>query len=263
MALEKVYLNDRQVGRASHTDSYNSSVGDYATAGIGDNGDICTNGHLTLNGNSYVNGDALWWEQANSPNADTSQVSGDVESFEEPIDFPEIDTGGAETTNDNASIPLSANGVQPLNNGVFQLGDPPPIATKKKKKGEEEEEEEEGGGSSEPDSVTLAPGTYYFSEMNLGSNSVVYVTGPTYIYVEGTIDLRYGGIINLTKKPMNLQIYPMGADTYFYLPFFGELHAVIYSTQAHIYLDEKNEPVDFDFFGKMVGQKIRVWDTTW
>ncbi len=67
--------------------------------------------------------------------------------------------------------------------------------------------------------------------------------------------------INLTKKPMNLQIYPMGADTYFYLPFFGELHAVIYSTQAHIYLDEKTEPISLEFYGKMVGQKIRVWDT--
>jgi hypothetical protein len=53
----------------------------------------------------------------------------------------------------------------------------------------------------------------------------------------------------------------MGADTYFYLPFFGELHACIYSTTAHIYLDEKSQPVNLEFFGKMVGQKIRVWDT--
>ncbi len=53
----------------------------------------------------------------------------------------------------------------------------------------------------------------------------------------------------------------MGEDTYFYLPFFGELHASIYSTKAHIYLDEKEEPVNLEFFGKIVGQKIRVWDT--
>ena len=53
----------------------------------------------------------------------------------------------------------------------------------------------------------------------------------------------------------------MGEDTYFYLPFFGELYASIYSTKAHIYLDEKEEPVNLEFYGKMVGQKIRVWDT--
>lgn len=79
--------------------------------------------------------------------------------------------------------------------------------------------------------------------------------------MEGEIDLRYGAIDNLTLRPINLQIYPMGEDTYFYLPFFGTLHASIYSTTAHIYLDEKKEPVNLEFFGKMVGQKIRVWDT--
>ena len=97
--------------------------------------------------------------------------------------------------------------------------------------------------------------------MTVGSNSTITVTGPTYIYVEGQVDLRWGGINNTTKKPINLQMYPMGADTYFYLPFFGELHASIYSTKAHIYLDEKDEPISLDFYGKMVGQKIRVWDT--
>lgn len=238
MALEKIYLNDRQVGRASYTDSYDSTQGDYHSQTPGDNGDICTNGHLTLNGNSYVNGDARWWEQANDPNADESQVSGVFASFVDPIDFPPIDPGHATTLNDNWRIGVSDSGFPVLNAGHFELG-----------------------MSGNRDSISLSPGTYYFTSMTVGGYSRVTVTGPTYIYVQGEIDLKWGGIDNITRKPVNLQIYPMGLDTYFYLPFFGELHASIYSTTAHIYLDEKNEPVNLEFFGKMVGQKIRVWDT--
>lgn len=251
MALEKIYLNDRQEGRASYTDSYNSNFGDYMNAD--DNGDICTNGHLTLNGNSMVNGDARWWEEANDPNADESQVSGEFESFEDPIDFPPVQTGGAEWENDNEAIPVSTFGEQPYKeDGSFQLSYSGG-GGKKKKKNEP--------APVQGDSVTLAPGTYFFTSMGVGNGAEVRITGPTYIYVDGEIDLKYGAIINETRKPINLQIYPIGVDTFFYLPFFGELHASIYSTTAHIYLDEKDEPVNLEFYGKMVGQKIRVWDT--
>ena len=259
MALEKIYLNDRQVSRASYSDSYNSSEGEYDPANPGTNGDLCTNGHLTLNGDSMVNGDAHWHQDANDPKADESQVSGEFSSFEKLIEFPEIDPGNSATVNDNDSIPKSANGIDVFNNGVLELGGPPPPLKngKKKKKGEVEVE----AVAADPDYLDLPPGTYYFSSMSVANNSIIRVSGPTYIYVEGQIDLRYGGIENTTKLPINLQIYPMGEDTYCYLPFFGELHAAIYSTKAHIYLDEKNEPINFEFFGKMVGQKIRVWDT--
>lgn len=238
MALEKIYLNDRQVGRASYTDSYNSNLGDYTAQSPAQNGDICTNGHLTLNGNSFVNGDARWWEGANSPNASASQVSGEFASFPEPIIFPEINPGTAASDNNNNMLTNSNLGQPVLTNGRFALGT-----------------------SVASDSITLPPGVYYFADMTVANNSMVTVTGPTYIYVEGQIDLRFGGINNTTRKPINLQIYPMGQDTFFYLPFFGELHASIYSTKAHIYLDEKSAPVNLHFFGKMVGQKIRVWDT--
>ncbi len=236
MALEKIYLNDRQVGRASYTDSYDSTKGDYSAQTPGTNGDICTNGHLTLNGRSYVKGDARWWEQAKSPKATQAQVSGELSSFKDQIKFPAINVGNAASVNNNKNIPKSQKGANPFNNGAFTL-------------------------TTSGDSVSLPPGTYYFSSMTVSGGSQVIVTGPTLIYVQGNIDLKFGGIDNTTRKPIQLQIYPMGSNTYFYLPFFGQLHASIYSTTAHIYLDEKSQPVNFQFFGKMVGQKIRVWDT--
>lgn len=236
MALDRIYLNDRQAGKASYTDSYDATKGDYYSQAPGKNGDVCTNGHLTLNGNSFVNGDAKWWERAPTPKADASQVSGEFKSFKYAIDFPEVDPGNAPTVNDNGSIPLSSLGNQPLVNGVFTLT-----------------------GNNE--TVTLKPGTYFFNSMTVSGGAKVFITGPTFIYTLGTIDLRYGGVINQTLLPINLQFYPLGGNSYFYLPFFGELHAVIYSTKADIYLNERKEPVNLNFFGKMVGQKILVWDT--
>lgn len=253
MALEKVYLNDRNVGRASYADSYDSSKGDYYSQTPRDHGDICTNGHLTLNGNSYVNGDARWWEGANDPNADASQVSGDFESFVDWIDFPPIDAGNAKTINDNNKILSSDSG-----DVVFPTGHDFVLGTVKYDKKKKVYMSQSAGKT---DSLTLQPGIYYFDTMTISSGSRLNISGPTYIYVNGTVDLRWGAIDNQTKKPMNLQIYPMGVDSYLYLPFFGQLHAVIYSTVAHIYLDEKDQPVNLEFFGKMVGQKIRVFDT--
>lgn len=250
MALEKIYLNDRQVGRASYTDSYDSSKGDYNSLTAGKNGDICTNGHLTLNSNSKVNGDARWLQGAKAPNAEEDQVTGEFASFTPAIEFPAIDPGSTATINLNSTLPPSAKGRAVLSGTKFKLGD---VTV--------------SGGftiglkTGTPDSITFAPGTYYFTEMALGSNSKITITGPTYIYVNGQIDMRWGNIDNTTKSPINLQIYPMGLDTYFYLPFFGTMYASIYSTVAHIYLDDKAQPVTFSFFGKMVGQKIRVWDT--
>lgn len=257
MALEKIYLNDRQAGRASYTDSYDSNQGDYTVPR--DNGDICTNGHLTLNGNSYVNGDARWWREAKDPKAVESQVSGIFGPFDDPIEFPPVDTGGAEWENDNDTIPFTFKGLDPLQaDGSFRLGYPASNNNGKKKKKKNNPPDPDGG---EADFVTLDPGVYYFTSMGIGSYSELRITGPTYIYVDGEIDLRYGSIVNETRKPINLQIYPIGVETYMYLPFFGELHASIYSTTAHIYLDEKDAPVNLEFYGKMVGQAIRVWDT--
>jgi hypothetical protein len=222
MALNRVYLREQ-----SYTDSFNSDLGDYYNTAPGDNGDVCTNGHIRLIGTAGINGDAHPGPEEDGVDMkSTNYVTGEIEVLEDYIDFPPVNLGNVATANDNASIPYTKQGVDPWNGNAIEL---------------------DGA-----DSLNLLPGTYYFSGLTLKANSTISVTGPTYIYVNGDVELSEGGIVNATLIPMNLQIYPLG--TRFWLPEEIDLYAVIYSTTSAI----EKAGGSGGFFGKMVGQKIKI-----
>jgi hypothetical protein len=179
--------------------------------------------------------------------SDTNYVTGEIAVLEEYIDFPPVHVGDAATNNNNKSIPLTEQGRDPLDdNGVLELGGAGNKKKKRRKKGDD------GENVAGADSLNLPPGTYYYTELNLRNNSIIRVSGPTYIYVSGNIDLADGGIVNSTRIPMNLRIYPLGSE--FWLPNNVDLYAVIYSTTSAI----EKEGGGGGFFGKMVGQKIKI-----
>ncbi len=222
MALNRVYLRED-----SYTDSFDSTEADYYDGPAGDNGDVCTNGHVRLIGNAGINGDAH-----PGPDEDgvemgaTNYVTGDTSVLDDYIDFPPVVLGDVATSNDNGQVPLSNGGADAYNGGAFSL---------------------DGG-----DSLDLPPGTYYFSSLTLKNGSLVRVSGPTYIYIDGNVNLTDGGIVNQTLQPMNLQIYPLGDALW--LPDNIDLYAAIYSTTSAI----EKAGGSGGFFGKMVGQKIKI-----
>lgn len=222
MALNRVYLREN-----SYTDSYNSLLGPYGSGPIGADGDVCTNGHVRLIGYSGVNGDAHPGpEEDGVEMGSTNYVTGDTDILDDFIDFPPVEVGDARTSNDNDLVPFTASGDDPFDkNGEIKFKD---------------------------DSLDLPPGTYYFDGITLEEGAIINISGPTTIYIDGDVELGEGGIVNQTGIPMNLQIYPLG--TRMYLPEEVDLHAVIYSTTSAI---EKNGG-SAGFFGKMVGQKIKI-----
>ena len=244
MALNRVYLREE-----SYTDSFNSSNADYYDAPAGKNGTVCTNGHIRLIGTAGINGSAHPGPEEDGVDMKegVNYVTGDISVLEELIEFPPIDPGDAATVNDNDGIPLTGAGNAPLTNGAIALGGPP--TKKKKKKGEVVTETV---FNEDTDTLNLPPGTYYLTGLSLRKNSTLRITGPTFIYVDGDVDLSEGEIINETLKPINLQIYPMGDS--FMLPNDTDLYASIYSTTSAI---EKDGGAG-GFFGKMVGQKIKI-----
>ncbi len=254
VALNRIYLNARN--RISYTDGYDSRLGLYGPGNVTPTGDVCTNGHLTLNSGSSIFGKAARWVNSNSPNLN-GPVTGGITTFPDLVQFPDVKLGDVATINDNASIGPSSSGATVLSGGRFSLG----ITNNPGVSGS-------GGYMSlptgTPDSLVLPPGTYYFDELAIGSFSQLFVTGPTYIYVTGQIDISYGEIVNLSRRPMDLQIYPCnGVDSQhaFQLPTYGELHAVIYAPHVDI-LANLSMPYTLEFYGKMVGQLIRIWSTS-
>lgn len=253
IALNRIYLNNRN--RISYTDGYDSSKGPYSSSSRSASGDICTNGHITLNGGSAINGKASRWVYSKTPNLN-GPITGGVTTFPDYLKFPDVAVQSAATNNDNATIGSSNNGNTVLSSGRFSLG----LTKNSGASGSTYMSLPNGT----PDSISLQPGTYYFKEMAVGSFSTITISGPTYIYVEGQIDLSYGEIKNLNKKPMDLQIYPcdlVNSRYAVHLPTYGELHAVIYAPHADIF-SNLSVPYTLEFYGKMVGQLIRVWSTS-
>lgn len=231
IGLNRVYLREN-----SYTDSYNSNDGPYVPGAGGDKGDVCSNGHVRLIGFAGINGDATYGPDEDGVDFNgNTYVTGNQTGLEAEIDYPPVDLGDVASSNNNAAIPLSDLGNDPFAGGGFKLGSGGG-----------------GGGGGAADSITLPPGTYYFTSLELYSGSVINVTGPTLIYIGGDVDLGDGGIVNQTLIPKNLQMYPMGSQ--FWLPENIDLHAVIYSTTSAI---EKGGGSG-SFFGKLVGQKVKI-----
>lgn len=249
IALNRIYLNAATGNPISYTDAFDSSVAPYSAASSVPTGDVCTNGHITLNNNSAINGKAARWVNSNTPNLN-GPVTGGITTFPDYLTFPDVNLGNVATDNDNGTIPGSV-----LSGGRFALGST-------NNPGASGKSGYMSLPSGTPQSITLQPGTYYFNEMAVGSYSTINVTGPTYIYVAGQIDLSFGQINNLSQRPIDLQIYPFNGSNSTYavhLPTYGDLHAVIYAPHVDVYSEYKIP--GFGFYGKMVGQVIRVWST--
>ncbi|MBT4867479.1 MAG: hypothetical protein HON53_20435 [Planctomycetaceae bacterium] len=284
IGLNRVYLREE-----TFTDSYNSEVGPYSAATAGDNGDVCSNGHIRLIGTAGINGDAHAGPDEDGVDMDDDNyVTGDQTLLDRVIYYPPTRVGNAATINDNIQVPQTENGGSAFDaNGNFILGSsnlnrvpahrdfgrlqlaqlqrnpfaigpfasnsddiilkmfvPMLPAFGKSKKDE--------GGSGVQDSIDLPPGTYYFKSLNLKSGSVINISGPTVIYVEGDVDLSDGGIVNQTLLPKNLQLYPLGTQTK--LPEEIDFHGVIYSTTSAVEKDAGSA----EFFGKIIGQKVKI-----
>jgi Flp pilus assembly protein TadG len=256
IAVNRIYLNND--GRTSFVDAYDSTVAPYNISTRLQTGDVCINGHLNAMKDSSIYGSTRTYDgKIDTKTGIITGVRG-ANTLPEYLVFPNVNVGSAATVNDNGSLPPGV-----LSNGRFSLGN----TNNPGASGKSGYMSVDGGS---PQTITLSPGTYYFKEMAVGSRSTIRVTGPTFIYVERQMDLTYGMIDNTTRRPINLQIYgtyPLANKTSrvespysFHLPVYGELHAVIYAPGVDIYNNQKG-PKSLDFFGKIVGNLMRFWNT--
>ena len=178
-------INSVTMSGSSYTDSYKSANGSYSSGTAGVKGHVCSNGDITLSSTSAIRGDAHPGPGKLVKSTSTVGVLGSTSALTTAMSFPAINPGTAATVNNNTSIPTSQNGLQPLNAAnafALSLGD----------------------------SVTLSPGTYYFSKLTLTGGSTLRTNGRTIIYVTGDVDMSGGSFANLTLQPSNLELYPMG-----------------------------------------------------
>jgi hypothetical protein len=215
-----------ELSGSSYTDSYNAENGPYFPGTAGQAGHVCSNYELKLSGSSAIYGDAHWGKDGKLSDSSSIGITGTKGPLTEDLSFPPIDPGNAATANDNALIPLSVGGKDPVNsNGEFVLS----------------------GG----DHVDVPPGTYYFSKLTLSGGSTAGISGPTVIYVTNKIAISGGSLANTTMLPKNLQLYSMGSecaisgDSDFYGVVYGPTSKVVRSSDA-------------DFYGAIVGLQVTL-----
>ncbi len=212
------------------TDSFRSADGSYASQEPRDNGNICSDGPIHADGSVVVNGDANAGRGYSTIQEGGAIVTGNTSPRLRPLHMPLVDTSAVEQDNDNDSLPGIQKGnhlVSPVDeNGNFLV---------------------DGGNTYE-----MPPGTYLFNDFTLTGQSTLIITGPTNIYLTGSLDTSGGDVINDTEIASNLRIFMEGgSDSTALVTASSSLYAVIYAPQTAV-----ETRGGADFFGAVVGQTL-------
>jgi hypothetical protein len=212
------------------TDSYNSDEGPYGTKAPGHRGSICSDGPIGVDGAGIVRGDA----RAGKGHAVTitggATVTRSIGSRSKPLNMPPVDVSEVALANDNAQVPLLQNGnswISPVDaDGNFLL---------------------DGNKV-----IDMPPGTYYFNDFILAGQAQFHVSGPTTIYVTGTLERAGGAIVtNPTKKPANMKFLMTGGTAN--VTSENDFYGLIYAPNTAVTVDGSA-----DYFGAVVGKTITL-----
>lgn len=221
------------------TDSYDSNEGAYNVDTAYANGDIGTNGVLLgIDSNAQINGNASTGPGGEVDISGNAVVNGHI-SNENDYDIPptEIPESVESLASSGAYTGVSGANHIPANS-IIKF-----------------------------DSLNMVSN----STITIGANSIIYITGdlaqasntsiitegPVEIYVDGDVDIRSNGIVNLTTVTTDLKIYGSGPnakeDQVFNINSNSDFYGVIYAPEALVDLDS-----NADIFGAVVGGIIDI-----
>lgn len=159
----------------------------------GSQGHVVADGNVTLNGNIQVKGDVTAGPGKHVVKNGNVTITGAVGNLSAarsctPVDLATI-APALKTTNDNARIPYTQGGKDPLQG---------PAHTDFKVVGN--------------DSITLRSGTYYFTSFDVNGSSVVRVSGLVRILVAGPVTVNGQSKINDNQNAFNLRLWSSGSS---------------------------------------------------
>lgn len=155
-------------------------------------GHVVSNGNVTLVSNARVNGNAT-----SGPSPKTVSASGTVTGTRgqltaalpyAPVNLVTLGST-LQTANDNGTIGHTTNDKDPLSGSsrtVFSV--------------------------SSGDSITLAAGTYYFTQLTLSPNASVAISGTVRILCTGNVNLNSNSRFNVAGSPFDLRLFSSGGS---------------------------------------------------
>lgn len=214
-------------------DSYDSTEGPYSGVAANQNGDLCSNGTITLQGNASIGGDIRTSEVV--LNGGAISFTGVVEDSLELATPPTIDFGDAMTDNDNATIGLTDAGTEPLDNSSVSTPGTWDLILKNS------------------ESLTLAPGTYFFDDIQMTGTSSLTITGPTTIYLDDDLEMGGSTVLNTSQNTADLIIICDGDSDGSKIKINGnvEFYGSILAPESEIELKG-----NADFYGVIIGRTL-------
>jgi hypothetical protein len=205
VGLKKVeFKND------TYTDAYNSSFGAYSAETAISHGSISSNKEIKLANDVIANGDVYLPPDGKLDVGGNATLNGTRMDLPEALNHPDVPFSNIATDNDNASISLTQNGINPYDGKKLEV--------------------------KKYDTLDLPPGNYYFEELKLEENAALNISDLTTFFITKKIDAENGAINNMTMIPSNLQINSLLEDPLdsLKLPKNYDLYASIYAPSAKI-----------------------------
>jgi hypothetical protein len=164
------------------------SAGLVSGDGLSAAGHVWSNGGLLLNGSVEVHGDAMAGPADAVDRRGNPLVTGAIGSLAESFSCSSIDLAALltelEASNDNALIPETAKGKDPLGGR-----DGRELTVKAN------------------DSLSLPAGTYLLSKITLLSHAEIVIEGPVRILCTGEIKMTGGALVNQLGSPFDLRMW--------------------------------------------------------
>jgi hypothetical protein len=213
------------------TDSYNSALGLYGGANIGQMGDVGSNHDIILKGNVDVSGSAGAVGVIDYGGA--SSISGNIEKISS-VYLPPIDdlVNEVKASNDN-NLCTHVDKKGNVSAGIDNQG----------------RINHNGGTVIMQGGTTETPKRYYVSDIKLVGNADLKITGPIEIYTDGDLKLVGTAIENPNGVPGDFKIYTSG--TSIQLGGTNDFWGVVYAPEAVIDLQG-----NFQMYGSLIGYDI-------
>lgn len=256
------------------TDSYDSSQGPYDPATAGSQAGMCSNGWIEMSGNGTVNGDlntsdsialtgdatvngsAFYGPEHEIDMSGNAGVSGETRNTGEGVDEENYRARPYRPEprwyTPSSDVPLTNSGNLAYQGGRLSLAD--------------------------DDVLELSGGSYHFRDISLSGNAVIHLRGdatlyvdqdftvsgnakfithdPMTLYVDQDFSLSGNGIINVSQRPSDLQIYMTGAlgeGRQMDVSGNGDLYAAVWAPNADVTYSGNG-----DLYGMLVGRTVEL-----
>lgn len=225
------------VGEGSTTNSYDPTLGAFASQASRGNGGVGSNGNVILGANTFINGDAITGENGSIlENGSNVVITGDRESLEDNVTFPPIEPPAVAS-----SGPLEVTGDATLGPGLLGF---------------------DGVSASAGSTLTIeGPAQIVMSNFALGGGSSLVIdssNGPVEVYSSGDWDISSDSTVRTTSEAArDFQVFiagdtDSGADpATVSLNANTVLHAAIYAPEASITI-----PAGFELFGSLIARSL-------